>query len=182
MSEQRESRVYKTVVLDQLCEIVADMLAMRMRKYAVKKQVSIILYGYAPVLDDNDSPVLDESGKPLLNENLPKQLVEISGFEKILRKAREILRDRACISFQDARADSVGLYEKIIADPLSTDSIKLRAQENLDKIFNIVKQTNIGTPHGLVDLDSLDLPLDTKLILLDAVRKQNEAESSVSNP
>lgn len=117
----------KIVVLDSVIEFVMEQLAYRVRKFQLKKLVSLLLYG----------PKLDETGK-VVDENIPAQDIEIGSFEKICHKARERLVERVAVTQKDALTDSVAFYESVLANPTVDEKTKIRAQENLDKLYSLV--------------------------------------------
>ena len=150
-----------TVVTDALVDYTVQRLAFSVRKYQLKKEVSLILYG-GKIVDG------EETEEPI-------KLIAIMSFERLCKKAREILHNRSVSGSQEARNESIGFYENLIADSTVSDGVRIKARENLDKIHNVVAAdpaiplTGVLT-HQIIDIDKLGLTLEQKKALLEKHR------------
>jgi hypothetical protein len=112
----------KSVVLDTIIEFVMEQLAYRVRKFELKRLVSLLVYGPRPD-----------------NENVPLKDVDQSVFENVCSKARELMISRIAVAQKDALIDSISFYESVLAKPHVEERTKIRAQENLDKLHQLVQ-------------------------------------------
>ena len=155
------------VVTESLIDFVVNRLAFNVRKYRLKKEVSIILYGETE--DGSDEP---------------KELITVGTFEKLCSKARDVMRIRASAGGEQAREESIGFYDNILGDDSVPMKYRLKARQNLDKIQKVAdhnpgggfnnsnSMTSIsGTVnHRIIDVDKLGLTLEQKLALLKETR------------
>jgi translation elongation factor EF-1beta len=111
----------RRVVLDTVIEFVMEQMAYRVRKFEMKRLVSLLLYGPSP---DNDE--------------VPLQNMDQSVFEEICSKARERTIERIAVAKKDALIDSISFYESVLAKPHVPEKTKIRAQENLDKLHSLI--------------------------------------------
>ena len=67
-----------------------------------------------------------------------------------MKLAREAMAAASGKAEGEARQDAISFYEGVIADPKSSELAKMRAQENLDKIFanHAPAQIRVGDPNG----------------------------------
>ena len=146
-----------TVVTDGLVDYVVERIAFSVRKYQLKREVSLILYG--PISNKTE------------DADKPKKTIQVVSFENLCRKARAVLHERSVTGALVARQESVGFYENMLADPLTSSSSKIKARENLDAIhkLSIAPQTTVLNQH-VVDLEKLKLTLEQKKILLEDAR------------
>ena len=142
-----------TVVTDGLVDYVVTRLAFSVRKYQLKKEVSLILYG--PTEEDG---------------SIPKKLIAINTFEVLCKKARGILHERSVAGKELARQESVGFYENMLADSTVSDSIKIKARENLDLIHSVAIAPMSIVQHRVMDIDKMGLTLEQKKKLLEEIR------------
>lgn len=150
-----------TVVTDAIIEYCMERMAYRAKKYQLKREVSLIVYG----------PELDKKGE-VIDPDIPARLISINSYETLRRKAREILHERSVIKTETARGESVGLYEAILIDPSASHRDKMKAQENLDKIHRVTTPDPMPDVNlGFVPVDKLNLTLEEKTRLLDAMTK-----------
>lgn len=147
------------VVTDSLIDYVVERMAYSVRKFKLKREVSLILYG--PVSDDQ----LD----------VPKKTIEISAYERLRKEARKILKLRSLSSTEEAREESIGFYENIISDDDSFTNYRIKARENLDKILGVASKESAipitgSILHPVLDVDKLGLTLEQKKKLLEDAR------------
>lgn len=168
-----------SVVTEGLIEYAATRIAFSVRKYTLKREISIILYGEKQrvvnrMIGGVETPVKIDTGEPV-------KLVEISGFEKICHKARELLRMRAATNSSEARNDSIGFYEGMISDPTVSDQMKIKARIALDKIMFVADHNGFSTPIPIVgtishQLDLSSLTKEEKIALLKMKRASNNRQ------
>lgn len=149
-----------TIVLDSIVEYAVGRIAFCVRKYTLKREISLILFG--PISED----------KP----DTPKETIKPASFEKICAKARKILQDRVAENVITGKHESIGFYEELLADPKIAARTKIKARENLDKITgNAPLELGIipieGTvKHHHINIDSLGLTIEQKKKLLEDTR------------
>ena len=156
-----------TDVTESIIDYCVIRLAYSVRKYQLKQEVSMILYGLAKDAEGKDIP------------DTPEQLVAIRTFERILKKAREVLHERSVAGSKEARQESVGFYENMIADEDTGPSARIKARENLDKIHGVVAVEATLLAVGQVNqnvidvskFEALDLTIEQKKKLLALTRK-----------
>lgn len=107
--------------VEEVVETVADMIATRQRRTEIRRRISLMIHG--PKSEDDDET--------------PARLVSEEKFKKVISRAYKLLAVRVHTSRDKAQLDAVGLYESIIANPDSTFAHKIKAQENLDKIYGL---------------------------------------------
>lgn len=157
-----------SVVTQQIIEFCMEGMAFREHKFALKRKLSLILFG----------PKLKENGE-VEDENVPSRLMAQESYERIRKKARELLHERSIIIRKEARSDSVGLYEAIVRDPCASSKDRMTAQTNLDKIHGITLPD--PTPDinlGFIPVDQLELSQEEKIKLLKALTKKENASNS----
>ena len=151
----------KKVLTGALIDYCVTRIAFSVRKYQLKKEVSIILYGEAL------NPDGSESGQAL-------KLIDQSMFENMCTRARKVLQERSVTGSIEARQESIGFYENMIADVTVSDKDRMKARENLDKIQRVVDQEGTLIPgviqHHVIDIDKLDLTLEQRKKLLEDAR------------
>ena len=126
-------------VTDELIEFVADMLVHRCKKGQIKRAVYTIIGG-----------------------KCNRQTIE-----KLLNKARALIREEAGLDKAEERADAIGFLKAQIADESISTKDKLSAHEQLLKIIGI-------GPYGQTDAnDELTRARKIKLAM-----KQIEDENS----
>ena len=125
-----------TVVIQPLIDECARCMSLRWKKYKLKRHLSLILYG--PKEEG------DEGYDPDALEDVPKKTIEISAYEKIRKKAREYMEERASITRKSARQDSIGLYEQIIEDSSVNPATRIKAQVQLDMILRVNETDQAG--------------------------------------
>ena len=126
-SSEEEDKKEHRFSFEPVIEFVARGIAFRVRKFALKRQVSCILYGEKP----------NEPGVPV-------KVMDQHAYETLRRKARELMQERASVNFEEAKQDSVNFYEEIIVDEKIHAKTRIRAQENLDKIHNVTESEGVG--------------------------------------
>jgi hypothetical protein len=164
----------KSVVLDSIVEYAAERMAYRVRKFALKREISLILYG--PRTEKIDGKVVTYPDEPAKN-------MDQHSYENIRSAARKLLHERSIIVQAEARDDSVGLYESILADPCASNKDRMLAQQQLDKIHRVVSVDGMpaSTNLGFVPLDNLGLSHEDKVKILDAMTKKEQEEENVSD-
>ncbi len=169
-----------TVVTDAIIDYVVTRLAYSVRKFQLKKEVSLILYGEAK--EEVDRIVNGVSVKVKVGTGLPVKKVEISAFEKICSRARKVLHERSVSGSVEARKESIGFYENLIADENVHPNIKIKARSNLDKIQGVADHSGFSIPpisgtiqHQVIDIDKLDLTQEQLKKLLDMKRESGSS-------
>lgn len=119
--------------LAEVIESVADLIAMRARRAEIRNHVSMILFG--------------PDGS---NSAQPKKLLEDERLHSFIRRAEKILALRVHSTRDKAQIDAVAFYETVISDPNATFANKIKAQENLDKIYGLnTLNLVVNTPEEL---------------------------------
>lgn len=144
-----------SVCLDSLIEYAAERLAFSVRKYALKKEISLILYGEDPK-----------------NPGVEIKRINPASFEKILTKARSLLKVRSLTSSEQAHHESIGFYENMLADEDTPASARIKARENLDRI----KATGSAgaASEQIIDLNEIDIMIRKKI--LDGIRNPSSSD------
>ena len=152
----------KKVLTSALINYCVERIAYSVRKYQLKKEVSIILYGEA-MESDGKTP----SGQAV-------KLIDQSMFEKMCTLARKELQERSLTGSIKAREESIGFYENMIADTTVSDKDRMKARENLDKIQKVTIEQGILIPgivqQHTIDISQLNLTLEQKKKLLKDTR------------
>ncbi len=135
-----------TVCFDSLIEYAAERLAFCVRKTKLKIELSCILYG-----------------EEVEGSGIPKKRIAPRSYETLVGKARAILRERSLISSQEAREESIGFYENLLADEDTPSFARIKARENLDRI----KQQSLSgvlPEEQVIDLDKIDIVIRKKIL------------------
>lgn len=82
--------------------------------------------------------------------------VSFRSVERYLARARKRLRQASGMPPEDHISDSLAFYQSITRDANATESAKLRARENIDKLLGLRKPFKIAT----TDAAGNDLPED----------------------
>ena len=153
-----------SVVTEGLIDFVVERLAYSVRKFQIKREVSLILYGPA----DEKFP------------EIPVKTIAVETYEILLNKARAVLKQRAAVNAHEAREDSIIFYEAILADPDVHANTKIKARDNLNKIMGVVKPDHgmfvpgIMIPNAkTISIEDLNLTMDQKKELLAKERNAN---------
>lgn len=153
-----------SVVTDALVDYCVERMVYCVRKYVLKREVSLILYGEGE----------NEDGSP---SGQPKKLIEISAYERLRSRARQVLAERVAISTEKSKQESIGFYENMLLDPDVQPRTKIKARENLDKITKVADHNAPGfipivgqMTHRIVDVDKLGLTLEQKKKMLEDIR------------
>lgn len=96
--------------LETLVDLVADMVALRLRPAQIRANLAEINGGVEPTR---------------------------ANIETLTAKARARLLERLGVDKRQAQADAVGLYESVLRDPNSTWGDRMRAQGELNAIFGL---------------------------------------------
>jgi hypothetical protein len=142
-------------------EEAAKAIAYCRRPYAIKALVSEMMYG------------LDENGE--IRKYASRHMMKV-----ILKDARLLLRTRASIGLEEARAESIGFYENITANDDTAAQSRIRARENLDKILGVaapdVHVSLNGSISSTPKLSDLGLDLEQRKAALASIRKAKTGE------
>lgn len=101
---------------DALIELVAEMIGLRYRKGEIKRELAKF-----------NATEANPQGEP------PSQGV----FERLMREARELIRERLEISQSEAAGEAIAFYESVIRDPDIDVREKLRAQDQLERLLGL---------------------------------------------
>lgn len=158
------SQETKDMFTNQLAEIAARGIAFCESKSVIADKLSRLCYG-----------VNDDTGEP-------KKLITSELYRKVCDKGRAYLRVRASIGMDEARQDSIGFYENMVADHDMSPTARVRCRENLDKIMGVaVPDVTInvgGKTNGTVTLGELGLDLSAKKAALAKMRAAREAHEA----
>lgn len=138
-----------TVCIDSLIEYAAERIAYSVRKYKLKTELSCILYGEHP-----DFP------------GVPIKRIASRSFERLCGKARALLKDRSLTGTKEAREESIGFYENMVADEEVPAFARIKARENLDKIKTQVNpgSQSSSNPEQVIDLNEIDIVIRKKIL------------------
>lgn len=136
-----------TVCFDSIIEYAAERLAYSVRKYALKNELSLILYG----------EIKDKPG-------IPVKRIASRSFERLLAKARTLLKERSLTCSKEAREESIGFYENMLADPETPPFVRIKARENLDKIKTQVDPGSQSKSEQVIDLNEIDIIIRKKIL------------------
>ena len=103
-----------TVVTDDIVEHVADRMGLRWKKHEIKAELLAML-------------------------EVPK--ISVHSFEVICTRAREAMAERSNRPATEMKKDAIEFYESIIRDPGEAAKDRIKAQEQLDKIFALDKES-----------------------------------------
>lgn len=140
-----------TVCLDSLIEFAAERLAFCVRKSRLKNELSLILYGEDPKY-----------------KNVPLKRIAPRSYERIVGKARTLLKQRSLICSAQAREEAVGFYENLIADADTPSFARIKAMENLERIKSRSILSEGTSQEQVIDLNEIDIVIRKKI--LDDVR------------
>jgi hypothetical protein len=149
-----------SLILDELIEYVAEQLAFCVRKAKIMTRISLVLYG-------------EDLKKP----GWPKQRIDGTTYEKIAGKARAMLRARSVISRTEAREESIGFYDTMLASDNVEDSAKIKCRQNLDKMLGIavadpVAGQNSMPARNTIGIKDVKMSLSEKRALLAKMREE----------
>lgn len=100
-------------VREEIVELLADAIARRQKKSALKRMVRDILSG-----SEWEAP-------------------SIATLERLITEARGLLRVNSGTDRDRARAEAIAFYEALSSDESASVGDRLRAQERLDKILGL---------------------------------------------
>ena len=174
-----------TVVTEGLINYVVTRMAFNVRKYVLKNEVSIILYGEG----QKEVQVVGASVGTMIKvgTGIATKLIAIKTYENLCKKARLVLKERATCGNVQARQESIGFYENLLADDNIQPRTKLRARQNLDKIMGVADHTGQGfgvAPMSgnnntqVINVDTLGLTLEQKKKLLEESRGSSSPRQS----
>lgn len=136
-----------SVVIQPVIDECARCMALRWKKFKLKRHLSGILYGFTEC--EPEDTIDSNIGLPGAVEVRtivfkPLKIISEKSYETIRKKAREQMAERASITQNDARLDSIGLYEQIIEDESVHANTRMKAQQNLDMILKVNEANQTG--------------------------------------
>lgn len=105
---------FATIVTDDVVEFVADLMGKRWKKHEIK----------AYLLKELDVPK-----------------ISVHSFEVICTRARKAMAERSERPASDMKRDAIEFYESVVRDEDATYKDRIKAQEQLDKIFALDKES-----------------------------------------
>lgn len=139
-----------TVCFDTLIEYVAERLAYSVRKTRLQMELSCILYG----------EIEDQPGVPV-------KRIAARSYERLVGKARALLKERSLICAVESKEESIGFYENLLADDDVPPAVRIKARENMDRIKQSITSSGMGghdNREQVIDLDKIDIVLRKKIL------------------
>lgn len=104
---------------EEAVEMAAMMIARRYRKHDIYKHIR---------------------AKAAKDLKIPAHKCSREVCEIVLKAARKLLAEKLNLDTLEVKSTSLAFYESVIADPTSTITEKLRAQENIDNLLGLGAQ------------------------------------------
>jgi len=136
--------------------------------------------------EEDISQIITLFHKGLTEHMILKYLCSTRGWKRsdavrLIDAARQVLLLRLKRAKDLIKAESLAFYEGVCASKDASYTEKIKARERIDKLLGLEEQTvhveHDVRHHHVVDLEKLNLDLDTAKKLLEAVREMKEHES-----
>jgi len=124
----------------------------------------------------NERPILDGKLKKRIRQEFDLDFRQAAFY---IASVKEKLLERLGRTKDEWRIESLSFYEKVIRAADATYADKTRARERVDKLLGLDMPSQMEVKHSggvvhtdSVDIASLNLPIETRKLLLEAVREK----------